>query len=191
MEIATSARRPRRRGRILVNLACILVMLFAVAFIVPAAFGYQRYVITGSSMEGSLGLGSVAFEEVVPVADLRVGDVITYRPPADSGVDNLVTHRIVGIEGDVFRTKGDANADVDPWTFQLTSTSQSRVSYSVPYVGYVFLALQDRSLRMLLIGVPAGIIALISLVQLFRATRRRPDQAPPAAVPKPTVPVGS
>ena len=191
MEIATSARRPRRRGRILVNLACILVMLFAVAFIVPAAFGYQRYVITGSSMEGSLGLGSVAFEEVVPVADLRVGDVITYRPPADSGVDNLVTHRIVGIEGDVFRTKGDANADVDPWTFQLTSTSQSRVSYSVPYVGYVFLALQDRTLRMLLIGVPAGIIALISLVQLFRVTRRRPDQATAAAVPKPTVPVGS
>ena len=191
MEIATSARRPRRRGRILVNLACILVMLFAVAFIVPAAFGYQRYVITGSSMEGSLGLGSVAFEEVVPVADLRVGDVITYRPPADSGVDNLVTHRIVGIEGDVFRTKGDANADIDPWTFQLTSTSQSRVSYSMPYVGYVFLALQDRTLRMLLIGVPAGIIALISLVQLFRVTRRRPDQATPTGVPKPTVPVGS
>ena len=191
MEIATSARRPRRRGRILVNLACITVMLFAVAFIVPAAFGYQRYVITGSSIEGSLGLGSVAFEEVVPVADLRVGDVITYRPPADSGVDNLVTHRIVGIEGNVFRTKGDANADVDPWTFQLTSTSQSRVSYSAPYVGYVFLALQDRTLRMLLIGVPAGIIALISLVQLFRVTRRRPDRATPAAVPKPTVPVGS
>ena len=79
-----------------------------------------------------------------PGRDLRVGDVITYQPPADSGVDHLVTHRIVSIEGDVYRTKGDANADVDPWTFQLTSTSQSRVSYSVPYVGYVFLALQDR-----------------------------------------------
>ena len=117
--------------------------------------------------------------------------MITYQPPADSGVDHLVTHRIVGIEGDVFRTKGDANADVDPWTFQLTSTSQSRVSYAVPYVGYVFLALQDRTLRMLLIGVPGG--------------RHRADQPGPALpgacadgpsrrlrqpVPKPTVPVG-
>ena len=81
--------------------------------------------------------------------------MITYQPPADSGIDNLVTHRIVSIEGDVFRTQGDANPDVDPWTFQLTSTSQSRVSYSVPYVGYVFIALQDRSLRMIVIGVPA------------------------------------
>jgi signal peptidase len=172
-----------------VNLACVLVMLFAIAFIVPAAFGYQRYVITGSSMEGSLGVGSVVFEDVVPVADLRVGDVITYQPPADAGVDQLVTHRIVSIEGDVFRTKGDANADVDPWTFQLTSTSQSRVAYSVPYVGYVFIALQDRAMRMVFIGVPAGIVALVSLGQLVRALRRRPEE-PQGAVPKPTVPVG-
>jgi signal peptidase I len=191
VEITTSDRRSRRRGRIVVNTACLLVMLFAVAFIVPAAFGYQRYVITGSSMDGSLGLGSVAFEEVVPVADLRVGDVITYRPPADAGIDTLVTHRVVAIEGDVFRTKGDANPDVDPWTFQLTSTSQSRVEYAVPYVGYVFLALQDRATRMLLIGVPAGIIALISLVQVFKVTRRRPEDATAPPVPQPTVPVGS
>ena len=185
-------RRPRRRGQILVNLACVLVMLLAVAFIVPAAFGYQRYVITGSSMEGSLGLGSVAFEEVVPVADLEVGDVITYQPPADSGVDHLVTHRIVSIEGDVYRTQGDANADVDPWTFQLTSTSQSRVSYSVPYVGYVFIALQDRDDPDDRHRPPGdGIIALLSLVQLVRAPRAGdPSQPARQPVAKPTVPVG-
>jgi len=190
VEITTNHSRPRRRGRILVNLLCLAVMLFAVAFIVPAAFGYQRYVITGGSMGGSLGVGSVAFEEVVPVADLRVGDVITYQPPADAGIDHLVTHRIVSIEGDVYRTQGDANSDVDPWTFQLTSTSQSRVSYSVPYVGYVFLVLQDRTMRMVLIGLPAGVIALISLGQLVRGLRRRPGQPANGAVPKPTVPVG-
>ena len=140
-------------------------------------------------MGGSLGVGAVAFEEVVPVADLRVGDVITYQPPADSGVDNLVTHRIVSIEGDVYRTRGDANSDADPWTFQLTSTSQSRVSFSVPYVGYVFLAIQDRTMRMLLIGLPAAAIALVSLGQLLRNRRRRPVPAD-APVPTPTVPVG-
>ncbi len=190
MEIATTHRRPHRSGRFLVNLLCALVMLLAVAFIVPAALGFQRYVITGSSMGGSLGVGSVAFEDVVPVNDLRVGDVITYQPPADSGIDHLVTHRIVSIQGDVYRTQGDANADADPWTFQLTSTSQSRVSFAVPYLGYVFIALQDRLLRMLLIGLPASVIALISLVQLIGAVRRRPEQVKQATVGNPTVSVG-
>jgi signal peptidase I len=191
VEIATTHRRRQHRsGRILVNLLCASVMLLAVGFIVPAALGFQRYVITGSSMGGSLGVGAVAFEEVVPVNDLRVGDVITYQPPADSGIDHLVTHRIVSIQGDVYRTKGDANADTDPWTFQLTSTSQSRVSFAVPYLGYVFIALQDRLLRMILIGIPASVVALISLVQLIGAVRRRPEQVTRATVAKPTVSVG-
>lgn len=191
MEIATTHRRRNRGGRILLNVASALVMLLAVGFIVPAALGFQRYVITGSSMGGSLGVGAIAFEEVVPVNDLRVGDVITYQPPADSGIDHLVTHRIVNIRGDVYRTQGDANPDVDPWTFQLTSTSQSRVTFAVPYVGYVFIALQDRVLRMLLIGLPASVIALISLVQLIGAVRRRPEQVNPSTtVAKPTVAVG-
>lgn len=191
MEIATTHRRRNRGGRILLNVASALVMLLAVGFIVPAALGFQRYVITGSSMGGSLGVGAIAFEEVVPVNDLRVGDVITYQPPADSGIDHLVTHRIVNIRGDVYRTQGDANPDIDPWTFQLTSTSQSRVTFAVPYVGYVFIALQDRVLRMLLIGLPASVIALISLVQLIGAVRRRPEQVNPSTtVAKPTVAVG-
>jgi signal peptidase len=190
VEIATTHRRQNRGLRILVNLACALVMLLAVGFIVPAALGLQRFVITGSSMGGSLAVGSIAFEEVVPVNDLRVGDVITYQPPADSGIDHLVTHRIVSIRGDVFRTQGDANADIDPWTFQLTSTAQSRVTFSVPFVGYVFIALQDRALRMILVGIPAGVIALVSLAQLVGAVRRRPEQVNHATVRKPTVSVG-
>jgi signal peptidase I len=190
VEITTRHSRPRRRGQVVVNVLCAAVMLLAVAFIVPAAFGYQRYVITGSSMGGSLDVGAVAFEEVVPVNDLRVGDVITYQPPSDSGIDHLVTHRIVSIQGDVYRTQGDANADVDPWTFQLTSTSQSRVAYSVPYVGYVLIALQDRELRMILVGLPATAIALLSAFQLVRALRRRPEPARPEPVAKSTVAVG-
>ena len=70
MEIKTTAT-PRRAGRVvrfLVNLACISTTLLAVAFIVPSAFGLQRYVITGGSMSGSIELGSVVFAEVVPSA---------------------------------------------------------------------------------------------------------------------------
>src|SRR3954454_6281175 len=104
-------RRPRRFVDGAVTTACVVVTLIALAFIVPALFGLERYVITGSSMTGTIDYGSVAGEEVVPVADLRVGDIITYQPPEESGIDHPVTHRIVAIHGDVLRTKGDAVPD--------------------------------------------------------------------------------
>lgn len=160
----------RARG-MLVNLGLGLVMLAALAFLLPSLMGLQRYVIMGGSMEGTYDLGSVVFEEVVPVEELRVGDVITYVPPADSGIDTLVTHRITAIDGADFRTQGDANPAVDPWTFQLTAATQPRVVAHVPYVGFAFMALADRGTRMALIGLPAALIALWSLVELVRALR--------------------
>jgi signal peptidase len=174
MEIVLEKPRRPRAGRWAVNGLCLLVMALALAFLLPAAFGLQRYVITGGSMEGTYDLGSVVFEESVPVSELQVGDVITYVPPAESGIDTLVTHRIITIDGTTFQTQGDANPDPDPWTFELTAATQSRVTSSVPYVGYLVIALGDRSTRMVVIGVPAAIIALASLVELLQALRRKP-----------------
>ena len=177
--------RPRRAGRILLNLGCVLISLVALAYVLPAAFGLQRYVIAGGSMTGSISKGSVVLEEVVPVSDLRVGDVITYVPPPGSGVDNLVTHRIAAIAGDTFRTKGDANATPDPWTFDLTSGTQPRVVQHVPLVGYPILALQDRVTRMLVIGGPAALVALSSLLRLVGGLRRRRAFTPTSSSPSP------
>lgn len=155
------------------NLGLVALVLACAAYLLPHALGYERYVITGGSMSGSIEKGSIVFAEPRPVEDLAVGDVITYLPPADSGVGNLVTHRIVDIEtaetGEpVFRTQGDANADVDPWTFGLVADEQPVVTQSVPYVGYLLIALADREVRMIVIGIPAAIIALLALVELGR-----------------------
>lgn len=204
MEIRTESRRQSRPLRYLVNLVSVTLTLFAAGFIVPMAFGLERYVITGTSMTGSYDVGSLVFEDVVPVSDLQVGDVITYLPPPDSGVTNLVTHRIVSIKGGVFRTKGDAVEKADPWRFRPGGSTQPRVVFSVPKVGHAFIALEDRSVRMALIGVPAGLVALLSLVQVLGALRRCPGQpedtvrvidpvraeTTPVSVSKPTVSVG-
>jgi signal peptidase I len=166
----------RRLGRWTVATATLVVILFCLAWIAPSLFGFSRYVITGPSMTGTYDRGSVVFEKPVAVEDLEVGDVITYTPPADSGVNWLVTHRIVKIEpaeggGLLFTTKGDHNPDPDPWHFQLVDQDQPVVQAGVPYVGWLFIALADKQTRMTVIGVPAALIALGALRQLVSATR--------------------
>jgi signal peptidase I len=182
----------RRIGRLLVNVVTVASILVCAAWLVPTLFGYERYVITGGSMSGAFEKGSIAFEKQVPVGDLRVGDVITYMPPPDSGVPNLVTHRIHSVApaeggGVLYVTKGDANAAPDPWKFQLTEDTQPVVQQTVPLVGYAFIALADRDTRMLLIGGPAVLVALMALVELARGLRvviDKPRTAPTQAAPR-------
>ena len=162
------------------RLAGALPLLAAVALgalvLVPALLGFQRYVILTGSMTGTYDRGSIVFDRVVPTSSLRTGDVITFRPPGQSG---LVTHRIHGLKiirgKRVFSTKGDFNTIPDVWNpFTLTEPKQAKVAFSVPYAGFALSALSDRRNRMLVIGIPAAFIALVTLIALFR-------EPPPAA----------
>jgi signal peptidase len=163
----------RRSARVVSTLVVAAGLLFGTLLILPAALGWQRYVIVSGSMTGTYDRGSLVLDEVVPVEQLREGDVITYRPPAGAGPAGLVTHRIASIATDevgrrTFRTKGDANQAADPWTFMLPKGEQARVRASVPYVGFALAALGRRDLRMLIVGLPAGLIALMSIAGLWR-----------------------
>jgi signal peptidase I len=163
----------RRAGRVVCTLLTAAGVLFGAMLVLPAALGWQRYAITSSSMTGTYDRGSLVFDEVVPASELVVGDVITYQPPADALHRGLITHRIQAIGTDhrghrVFRTQGDANPTVDPWRFSLADTRQARVRLGVPYVGFLVALLYERSVRMLLLGLPAALIAVSSLLGLWR-----------------------
>jgi signal peptidase len=171
-------RSPRQRfGTVLATALCAACLGLAGLMLLPGLLGYQRYVITSGSMTGTYDRGSIVFDDVVAVSDLRVGDAITYTPPPGSGPSGRITHRIVWIGSDQFgrsalRTQGDANESADPWTFTLNGPTQARVAFHVPYVGYVLSALAIRQARMLLIGLPALLIA-VAIVLGFRRDVRK------------------
>lgn len=181
----------RRLGRAAATTLLVGGLVVACATLAPALLGYERYAITGGSMTGSYDRGSILYAKAVPVSALRVGDVITYRPPRGEGPGGLVTHRIASIGADggerLFRTKGDANEHVDPWTFTLDRPTQARASFAVPYLGYVIGALSIRPVRMLLIGLPALLIALMLVGRMWREAgeelRRREAAAEAGAAP--------
>lgn len=179
------AKLAQRALRLASSLLLLVVTVGCAAYIVPGLLGYERYVITGGSMTGSIDKGSIALEKAVPVGDLAVGDVITYLPPPASGVSTLVTHRIIGISSgvggtSVLHTQGDANPDPDPWRFSLAAGTQPVVERSVPLVGYAFIGLADTQVRLLVIGVPAALIALVALRDLVVAlcsSRSKPEKS--------------
>jgi signal peptidase I len=155
-----------------VTLLCLgAAALFVAVLLVPAVMGLQRYVIVGGSMTGTISKGSVVYARLTPVAQLKKGDVITFVPPVDS---QPVTHRIISIKRSdqgqlVFRTKGDANATADPWTITFPQPQQARYVFHVPFIGYLLALLSIRAVRMLLIGLPALVIAVSILWSLWRS----------------------
>jgi signal peptidase len=151
---------------------CVLALVFVVgAILLPSLLGLQRYVITGGSMTGAIPKGAVIYSRVVPVEELKAGDVITFHPP---GMTTAVTHRIIGLEEGPegkpgFRTKGDFNETEDPWNpIVLNEPQQARYVFHLPLLGYVLAALGMRTVRIALIGLPALLIAVSLLWSLWR-----------------------
>ena len=185
MEITTSPHRPASTpwGR-LVALAVILGPV-SVLVLLPIGLGLQRYVMTGDSMDGDraggIPRGAVVFERLVPVDDLRPGDVITYRPPSAADVDTRVTHRIVSVGPDGIVTQGDAEPRPDPWRLQPDGKVVPRVVLAVPYVGYAYLLVADPLLWLLTIG-SAVVLLVASTASRRRERRGRRPVARPAGV---------
>jgi signal peptidase len=176
----------RQAGRWVCGSALLAAVIVAMLVLLPSLFGWQRYAIVSGSMTGTYDRGTLVLDEVVPVADLKAGDVITYLPPAGAGPDHLITHRIAWIGKDpngarIFRTKGDANQVADPWTFRLSRPTQARVRLGVPYVGRVLWALSHKNVRMIIIALPALLIALSTLIALWRALGEAARRAENAA----------
>ncbi len=164
--------------------ACAIgaALALGLCVLVPALLGFQRYVITSGSMTGTYDRGSLVFDRVVATSSLKAGDVITFRPPGHAG---LVTHRIASVRvvggQRVFTTKGDANRTADVWgPLTLHDARQARVAFHVPYIGYGIATLSDRRVRMVVIGLPALLIALGTLAGLWRDTSPEARASRPA-----------
>ncbi|MDP2774631.1 MAG: signal peptidase I [Nocardioides sp.] len=178
MEIAPAPRRPwlSPRARVLLVLA-VFAPVTALA-LVPTMFGLQRYVVASESMGGGFDRGSVVLERRVPISDIEVGDVITYAPPADAGIDGLITHRVVGIDGTDLRTQGDARSSPDPWPVPLDGPTVSRVVVAIPYVGLPFVAPVGDAVWLLALVVPGSVLALLLVQDALRARQRRTSPSP-------------
>jgi signal peptidase len=135
--------------------------------------GYSSYVIYSGSMEPTVKVGSMLVTRPVDVEDLQVGDVITYRSP---GNHTTLTHRIVSIRQEdgqwVFKTKGDASLEPDPQEVVLRG-QVSKMSFDIPYLGYVVDFAKSIQGVVLLLLVPAAGLLLMQGLKVWKARASR------------------
>jgi len=154
MEIAPVPHRATRGERRRVALGLLVLAPVVLLVLLPAVLGLDRFVVTDSSMGGSMGQGSVVLAREVPPTDLRVGDVISFQPTGESGEDR-VTRRIIAIDNGVATTAADATGRTDPRPLPLTQPAYARTWVSVPWIGYPFAV--DGGWGLLLLSAAAAI----------------------------------
>jgi hypothetical protein len=127
-------------------LALVVVAGVAVAALVFHLGGGHWFVVTSSSMGRAAPVGTLVLTEpaALPAGAssdgdaLRVGDVISFRPPGAG--DAVYTHRVSSIGADGVRTAGDTTGTVDPWLLG-PSDVVGRAVALLPGVGTLLRAL--------------------------------------------------
>lgn len=137
----------------------------------PGFAGAESFVVYSGSMAPTIDAGDLTVVAPARPAQLRPADVISYRVAARPEV--IVTHRLIGVEQDddgrlLFETKGDANNAVDQ-VYVDESAVLGRVLYSVPKIGYLVDFTWRPEGKLLLIVLPALLLAIDGL----RTLRRR------------------
>jgi signal peptidase len=142
----------------------------------PVLVGMRSFAVLSGSMEPVLSTGDIVVEKPVRATDVRVGDVVTYNDPDERG--RRITHRVrsVHLSGSHARfvTKGDANDSVERWQMDSGGTV-GRVVYRVPLVGYGIARLNGPAAKLVLVIVPALVLALLELIRIWRPPGREPE----------------
>lgn len=120
---------------------------------------------------------------------IEVGDVIITRPPGEAIDGNvkpgaivmymhdseLITHRVVSVDGSTLVMKGDALEHPDPWPVVISSV-QGVYLFKLPYLGYAINFLRTKLGWFLAIIIPAaaivGLLIKDILKEAFRDERK-------------------
>jgi len=180
----TAARTVLRPAGITVFWALATVtVIVVVTLAVAAALGSRSFTVMSGSMEPAIDTGDVIVTSRIAPSEARVGQVVSFRDP--SGTKKLITHRVRRIRNDGrsyrFSTKGDANNALERWSVPADGTI-GRVWLKIPKVGYALAQTRTPLGRIILVVIPAALLAMLELRHIWRPTRR--PRTTPATPPQ-------
>jgi signal peptidase I len=173
-----------RVGLRLLRVMATLLALAAVVVLAAVAVGprlglYRMETVLSGSMQPTFSPGDVIIVTPEPVTAVRPGQVISYQIPI--GDHHVESHRVVRIvehgPHPVIITKGDNNAEADPWRAQLTSATAWRERLVIPGVGRVIMWMRQPLLQRICVLVIPILLAVWWLVGIWRPRPAKTDPA--------------
>lgn len=113
-------------------------------------------------MNPSINEGSITI--VKRMDGYEVGDIISYYAQINDQ-EEIITHRIVQIGGNVYVTKGDANLGFDK-PIILPRLIIGKVIMIIPYLGYIISFVKSTLGLWISIIVPAILIIYVELIKM-------------------------
>lgn len=166
-------------------LLVIVVALAVILIVVPKMSGGAALTVLTQSMEPDFPPGTLIVIRPTPVADIRIGQVLTYQ--IESGKPAVISHRVITrtIASDgstTFITKGDNNDVADPLPVR-EAQIKGTLWYAVPWLGWVNNAVNAGG-RAVFVPIVVGALFLYAAWMVFGAFRdrrkhRREMLAPP------------
>ena len=173
-----------RVGLRLLRVMATLLALAAVVLLAAVAVGprlglYRMETVLSGSMQPTFSPGDVIIVTPEPVTAVRPGQVISYQIPI--GDHHVESHRVVRVvergPHPVIITKGDNNAEADPWRAQLTSGTAWRERLVIPGVGRLIIWMRQPLLQRICVLVIPILLAVWWLVGIWRPRPAKTDPA--------------
>ena len=156
-----------------------LVVIVALLLVGARLIGLQVFTVLSGSMEPAYHVGSLIYVKDVDPFELESGDVITFMLDENT----VATHRIVEVVPDEeddsvvrFRTKGDANENVDGSLVHYKNVIGSPV-FTIPYLGYAVSYIQNPPGTYVAISAGAILLLLVFLPDLFGDDKKKKKDA--------------
>lgn len=168
-----------------INIALLIGIFFialGIAYIAIPYFGNQALIVRSGSMTPTIGVGSIIIvhpnkELLSPITSTPTynkSDIIAFR--SENNPKTIITHRVVDFEikenGVFYKTKGDANNDVDGWLVN-EKNILGKTFFTLPFAGLVLAFAKSKLGFPLLIVLPAVLVVLFELFNIVKEIKKR------------------
>ena len=155
--------------------AVFLILVIGGLVFVHFSPDYNMYMVQSGSMKPGINTGDMVV--IGPVGgpfggEVAPGTIVTYHHGSE-----LVTHRIIAVDGQNLRTQGDAVEDPDPWAVTRCDV-RGVYLFRIPGVGYVQNFIHTRTGWMVIVMIPATIFVVLLIREIRKRLRQSKDAAP-------------
>ena len=115
----------------------IVLILFSTLYLTSDMFRYTSLAIGSGSMTGTINKGDII------IIDKKYGDINNKDIIAFQEGSKVVVHRVVKIvDGNYYKTKGDANNSEDSWVVT-KDAMKGKVIFTIKWIGWPTIALSE------------------------------------------------